>query len=334
MDDEISGLWVLEALTRLGVDVPAVRRDVPDAFDEVLGNQQEVHPDLVNILLDACARSSGDANVGLHLATAMTEDMLGPFGFVLLNAPTVGRLLELAHRYYPLLYRGCELTVSRRSDRIRITYASPCARAFSPRHLDEWTLGYFVRRIRSAVGPEWAPTRASMQYPRPQKPEEVYECFGSKLRFGGEGSSWFEVDEDVANVVFDHADDGVLDIVLKLGERRLEEVLRSPTFVSQARMHLTDLVREGKGSASALASRMLMSVSTLKRRLASEEMTYRTIHDDVIAAFAVKLLRETDLPVETIARRLGYTGSASFGRAFHRIRGVSPTQYRAGAAGK
>jgi AraC-like DNA-binding protein len=328
MEDELSGLWVLEALTRLGVDIPSVRKAVPEALDAVLGNQQEVHPDTVNVLLGACAENAGDPDIGLHLAEAMTEDMLGSFGFVLLNAPTVGRLLDLADRYYPLLYRGCGLTVTRQNGAIRMTYRAHQPTSVSARHLDEWTLGYFVHRIRAAVGPQWMPERVSMQYPRPARVGEVRSWFGPNVRFGRGSGSWFEVPAELANIAYDKADDGLLDLVVGVAERRLEEVLLLGTFVSQARMHLTDLVRSGRGGADVLAQTMLMSVSTLKRRLAAEGTTFRQLHDEVILDFAQRLLSETDLGVGTIARKLGYADAASFGRAFRRMSGVSPSEYR------
>jgi len=329
MVKELPGLWVVEALKRGGVDVPAVRREVPECVDEVLRDQQEVHPDLVNRLLDACARNSGDPDFGLHMARLITLDMLGPFGYVLQNASTVGRLLELAHRYYPVLYRGCEVEVSRAGGGIRFAYRSRLERSFSPRHLDEWTLGFFVERIRQAAGPDWHPTRVSMQYPRPEAPEEVYAWFGPRVRFGREGGSWFEVDEETLGCAFDLADDGVLHLAVDLAEHQLDGALRSSSFAGKARAQLADLVRRGEASAARLARRMAVSQSTLKRRLADEGTTFRSLRDEAVKEYASELLLRSELQVGSIAARLGYADISSFNRAFHRMSGMAPTAYRA-----
>ena len=43
---------------------------------------------------------------------------------------------------------------------------------------------------------------------------------------------------------------------------------------------------------------------------------------------AARLLRQTDLPVATVASQVGYQSEFSFSRAFKRARGRSPLQFR------
>ncbi|MGW2314498.1 helix-turn-helix domain-containing protein, partial [Actinomadura luteofluorescens] len=47
---------------------------------------------------------------------------------------------------------------------------------------------------------------------------------------------------------------------------------------------------------------------------------------------AADLLRETDATLEAVARRVGYGNAFALSTAFKRERGVSPQEYRAGAA--
>ncbi|MET9480273.1 AraC family transcriptional regulator [Streptomyces sp. NPDC006638] len=49
-------------------------------------------------------------------------------------------------------------------------------------------------------------------------------------------------------------------------------------------------------------------------------------------ALAADLLRGSDVTVEAVARKVGYSGSFALSTAFKRVRGVSPQEYRAGAA--
>lgn len=49
---------------------------------------------------------------------------------------------------------------------------------------------------------------------------------------------------------------------------------------------------------------------------------------------AAKLLRETDLPVASIAASVGYDNGLYFSRAFHARKNISPTEYRNSHAGK
>jgi AraC-like DNA-binding protein len=79
----------------------------------------------------------------------------------------------------------------------------------------------------------------------------------------------------------------------------------------------------------ALARSTGMSASTLRRRFRAATGT--SMHEHVIATRIVRakgLLAETDLPLETIADRLGYTTAGFFSRQFKQIVGVSPSAFR------
>jgi AraC-like DNA-binding protein len=261
--------------------------------------------------------------------------MLGTFGFVLLNAPTVGRLLQLTDRYYPVLYRGMEFDVIPVRGGVRVRYRSPLKQAFSPRHLDEWTLGFFVDRIRQVAGPDWSPTAVSMRSERPGRAEELYERFGPGLRFDGTGTgqgSWFECQKEVLDLTYDAADRGVLNLVTGVAERSLEEALASVSFAARARIQLRELLRSRLAGASELARRMAVSLSTLKRRLAGEGTHYRALYDECMGEYATELLIRTDLRVGRIAWELGYADASSFDHAFRRVFGITPSEFRDGNA--
>lgn len=49
-------------------------------------------------------------------------------------------------------------------------------------------------------------------------------------------------------------------------------------------------------------------------------------------ALAADLLRESDATVETVARKVGYSGSFALSAAFKRVRGISPQEHRTGVA--
>jgi AraC-like DNA-binding protein len=47
---------------------------------------------------------------------------------------------------------------------------------------------------------------------------------------------------------------------------------------------------------------------------------------------AAKRLRESDAPLTTVAREVGYTSEFAFAKAFKRSQGISPGRYRRGEA--
>ena len=71
-----------------------------------------------------------------------------------------------------------------------------------------------------------------------------------------------------------------------------------------------------------------ISTRTLQRRLWRERLTYSSVVDQVRYRVAVALLRDTDVSMTAMAKRLGYANISGFTRAFTRWAGVAPSRYR------
>ncbi|NIB42540.1 AraC family transcriptional regulator [Pseudomaricurvus alkylphenolicus] len=77
-----------------------------------------------------------------------------------------------------------------------------------------------------------------------------------------------------------------------------------------------------------LAAIMKVKPYTLQRRLADEGTTYLTIKNHLKRDSAIELLINTDLTMEEISVRLGFSETSSFTRTFKQWIGVPPTAYR------
>jgi AraC-like DNA-binding protein len=67
---------------------------------------------------------------------------------------------------------------------------------------------------------------------------------------------------------------------------------------------------------------------TLRRRLAAEGTSYRSLVADARASMAAHLLADPSLTIDTVASRLGYYDAAALSKAFHRWFGQSPGTFR------
>jgi AraC-like DNA-binding protein len=76
-----------------------------------------------------------------------------------------------------------------------------------------------------------------------------------------------------------------------------------------------------------VADELHIDPRTLRRRLVSEGTSFRALLDEVRRKLAIELL-EQDIPVEQIAKQLGYAETANFTHAFKRWEGVAPSYLR------
>ena len=82
-------------------------------------------------------------------------------------------------------------------------------------------------------------------------------------------------------------------------------------------------------STEDLARRVACSPRQLRRAFAEiTGTTVRTFVTDVRLSNAKQLLATTDMPVKEIARRVGYSRANAFTKAFRRLHGESPSDFR------
>jgi len=70
------------------------------------------------------------------------------------------------------------------------------------------------------------------------------------------------------------------------------------------------------------------SVRTLQRRLKEINLSYSDLIGEIRFEAAARLLRETDATALEIALEVGYKDPSHFSRAFKRVSGISPREYR------
>ncbi|MFG2918294.1 helix-turn-helix transcriptional regulator [Kitasatospora sp. NPDC048298] len=80
--------------------------------------------------------------------------------------------------------------------------------------------------------------------------------------------------------------------------------------------------------ADEVARLLHVGSRTLRHRLAAEGTSYRALLAEVREHLAEELLITAGMPVEQIARRLGYAEVSSFSQAFRQWKGVGPREYR------
>jgi AraC-like DNA-binding protein len=100
------------------------------------------------------------------------------------------------------------------------------------------------------------------------------------------------------------------------------------SLASRIKQDLRQLPAEHWPETEALAQRLCMSASTLRRRLAEEGQTYQGLKDSVRKELAIVWLAEPSISFVEIATRLGFADASSFYKAFRKWSGSNPGHYR------
>jgi AraC-like DNA-binding protein len=278
-------------------------------------------------LLGCCEQVTGDRNIGLRLAEQTDFHDMGVYGYLLLNAQTLGQLLQLAARYFGVLIRTSKIYFDQGETGSRFRYRIISPITEPERHDVDWSFGAYVYFTRQVLGDSWRPRRSGVTYPAPPEPSEIVEFYGPHLEFEAE-HNYFELDSDLLDYRINDADPRLLDLVREHADLLISQVQESPDFLHQVRLLAIQSVSERGCNAQKLASEIGMSVSTFNRRLAKQGTNFRQIRDETIRTLARQALQQEDLRIGAIAARLGYAETAAFNHAFKRLEGISPREYR------
>ena len=194
-------------------------------------------------------------------------------------------------------------------------------------HIVEWTIILqLLSLIRRSLGADFCPEE--IQFQRPFTP-----CRNAR--------------EDLPNArfIFGHPKTSILMPTDVLGQsvrrarwnRRLDdaqhETAHSPIppvldFSSSLRLAMRAYLSDGYPSINTAAEIAGVSARTLQRRLAEDDQTYSELILQARFEVASELLGQSELKIIDVAYAAGYEDPSHFSRAFRRIAGVTPLQYR------
>jgi AraC-like DNA-binding protein len=112
-------------------------------------------------------------------------------------------------------------------------------------------------------------------------------------------------------------------------DSEIEARMASQSFASFVRNELLQMAKAGKfPSVEEFADRIHLTPRTLSRRLEKEQTTYKSLANEAWFTLARDLLTGTQLTVDQVAHRTGFTNGNSFSRAFKSLAGIPPLQWK------
>jgi AraC-like DNA-binding protein len=307
---EERGMPAEQVLAGTGLELDRLR--VPGT--EVTGRQE------LQVLRNL-QRARPGLDLGLAAGRRYHLTTYGIWGFALASSPTVRDALEVGSRFVDLSFTFCALQVELQDGELWL--------CLDDRAVPDDVRSLVVvrdltglRTITTELVPGLELLRLSVALPPPDDLAAWVEVFGVVPEFGA-ARNVAVIDADLLDLPLPQADE----LTAATTERQCRELVDR----RRARGGVAGLVRDELVGAPAdmpdaeeVARRLAVSERTLRRRLAEEGTSFRTLVEEVREALAEELLGTGSLSVEQVARRLGYAETASFTHAFTRWKGVSP----------
>ncbi|MCP1971212.1 AraC family transcriptional regulator [Bradyrhizobium elkanii] len=267
-------------------------------------------------------RSQGIDDFGFHAAQQLhfghlserTRNLIG-------HSPTLLVALQQTCKWASLEDSNLSNWLERYDDHVRI--CSRLAGTKGLQHLEhsQWLQNIFpIYVVRQFAGPDWAP--ATIAFEARYTPTPACQSFWPNSRFlSGQEASWIDVP-----------------ISFLALPNRANENLPCPKdetiefanydIIGTLKLMLPSYLDEGLPTLAEIAEMAGVSTRSLQRNLSRAGITYSGLLDTVRFENARTLLRNTDSKIIEVAFASGYTDPAHFTRAFRRIAGVTPRQFR------
>ncbi|MFG1345525.1 AraC family transcriptional regulator ligand-binding domain-containing protein [Xanthobacter autotrophicus DSM 431] len=271
------------------------------------------------------ARAAGEPNFGLLIAPSMDASSYGNFGRYVFGADTLGH--AIARSIATLCYHSTfdKLSLTALGEHMR--YGWTCASANSEGYptVACAAAGEMLSLFKAYLPASWRPVCIELNIETPHQISLFEDTFQCPVHFNASAVA----------IVF---------------ERR--HLMATSTRTSQPMVTIEDVVRDwpdgaprsllavtieqirtqvfiGSVSIDDIAWSMDTSVRTLQRELNRAGTDFRSLTSVVRIQRATELLRQTGSSITHISAELGYSSPAHFTRAFRKMTGVGPREFRA-----
>jgi AraC-like DNA-binding protein len=294
------------------------------AFEELVQPASRVSVPLLERVVARARALTGEAGLGYYLGLKMRISAHGYLGFAAMAAATLRESLELASRFAPTRSTAIGIRLEERDDHAHIIFDEHCSFGTAQ---DVVFLSLIVGlwRIGESLTGRQLEGDAEVAFPKPEYAARFTGFTPGRLRFSRPAHR-ITFDRKLLDLPLSMADPDALRLARDHCERELDRLGYHQSFVTRVRAALGARDRE-LPTLEQMAGELGTSSRSLKRKLADEGTSYSDLVDQLQSARAVSLLA-SDLSVDEIADRLGYSDGANFTRAFRRWTGQSPREYR------
>ena len=320
-------LGIVDFLERNGFDPESVVGASSMKMVEAADAYRQV--DLFNTwaIFKKVADVTNRSDIGLDLGLSVDPVQLGPFGYLFMNAPTLGTALTDFVRYFPAFQSQALIRLKRGKRRISVEYYSNHPEVPGWKIDSEVTVGLIMGIVRKLLKRNIVPDEIHLDHPPICKPNDYLRLLSIRPSFNRRMVRLFYplalIDEPIPEA------DPLLYAVLC---RHMSDLAKSMPRENNLIDIIANNIRRGLGSNAVtlehIASEVGVEARTLQRKLIKRGTTYQKIFDQVRKELSIYYLERTALGVTEIGLELGYAETSAFCRAFKRWTGLAPGSYR------
>ncbi len=265
-----------------------------------------------------------DPALGVLMGERLHITSFGTLGFAMLSSRNLRQALKIATKFHSLSLWLSDVDLLLDEDATTFVIHNHMLPEECRHFVATRGMAALVVWMNEMLARKISPVQSKFKHAEPTNSAPFQRCFGSQFEFGADSYS----------ITFDSE---LFDERLKFADRwtRLRSECELEMLMERRRSSVTnrvkDIVFSDPGeirTEEEVSDAIGISASTLRRRLREEDTSFREIKSSSIHELACQMLVTSTMTIDQISYALGYSESASFGRAFKRRENIAPGEWR------
>ncbi|MFT5594982.1 MAG: AraC-like DNA-binding protein [Oceanicoccus sp.] len=282
-------------------------------------------------ILAYLAKTTQDPCFGLKSSRYVQAGSYSVLGYMVMNCKSLKDAIRITPVYEQLVGDMGHTDIHALEDgslemRWHCHYTDPSVRP----HMIANVLGSWINFARFLVDkPNGNPRKIYFEFDQPDHNAmlQFQSMFQCPMEFNCEYSALI-IDQKLLALPMRQPDEQLLKTLENHADILMANISDKQPLPMQTKNVIKGLLVEGIPRKEMVAKRLGMSERTMQRRLQQHDTSYQNILDDVRQEQAKHLLITTELSIQDIAARLGFSEPRSFHRSFKSWLGITPGEFR------
>jgi AraC-like DNA-binding protein len=281
---------------------------------------------LIRYLID----KTNDPCFGLKTARYVQPGSYSVLGFMVMNCKSLRDAMLRTPTYEALVGDMGTTEIITEQGKIQMRWHCQYSDPLVCAHMVDNVLGSWVNFARFLVDrPDGKPRQVWFEHPAPNAEflpqyEMLFRC---PIKFNAPMTCLW-LDDTLLDLPMRQSDEQLLKTLESHADILMADISQRQPLPLQTKNVIKGLMLEGLPRKEMVAKRLGLTERTLQRRLQQFETSYQQILDELRQEQASALLSETELPIQEIATRLGFSEPRSFHRSFKSWTNMTPGEYR------
>ena len=270
--------------------------------------------------------SIDDPYIGLKAAELWHPSNLGSLGYAWLASSSLRTAFERVVRYLRVVTEGMHCWIEEKNGEFSFIH-SFLEGSLNISVQADAILAMLITLCRINYGQSLNPISVSFTHPVPEDTGEYFAFFRCPVNFDASDNRIIFSQE-----VVDKRLPSYNPLLAQLNDQIMIEYLaklNGDNIIERVKAAILDQLPSGQVTDSSVADALYMSRRTFYRRLKQENITFRSVLNEVRQELSTQYLQNSRLSLNEISYLLGFAEISSFSRAFKRWTGSSPSAFRA-----